>query len=82
MSEPTQLELSQLKDDLEQFKATAMWHHVLMYMQQLYADAAEEALAAEDITKVKWASGIAHAVRMISSFDDNIPVLKRAKESA
>lgn len=80
--QPTELELSQLKDELEQFKATTMWKLVLIYMQRLYADAAEEALAADDIAKVKWASGVAHAVKMISTFDDNIPVLRQAKESA
>jgi hypothetical protein len=81
MESPTQIELSELKDQIQLFKDGPVWQHVLRYMQSLYADAAEEALGADDITKVKWASGIAHAVRMISNFDENIPVLKRAKES-
>ena len=79
MPDVTSAELDELKDQLAMFKENPIWQHVLHYMQALYADAAEEALGADDISKVKWASGIAHAVKMIASFDDHIPVLKAAK---
>lgn len=87
MAEPTQIELSQLKDEVEEFKQNPIWQHILVYMQTMYADAAEEALNADEggntslIAKVKFAGGIAHAIRMIAKFDENIPVIKRAKES-
>ena len=66
-----------------------MWHHMLMYMQQLYADAAEEALnLAEDdrpgalVAKVKWARwGSSRGANDNAHFDENIPLFKRAKES-
>ena len=77
----TQTELSELKDEIERFKAGPIWAHILVYMQSMYATVAEDALGANDINVVKWAGGVAHAIKMISEFDENIPLLKRAKES-
>lgn len=63
----------ELKDAVVLFKAGPIWtQYILPFMQQLYADAAEQALAADDLGKVKEAKGIAFAVRMISEFDKNI----------
>jgi hypothetical protein len=77
----TEAELSKLKDDIELFKESPIWNHIVMFMQKLYQDAAEEALGADEIGQVKWAKGIAHAVRLISTFDETIPLFKRAKEA-
>ena len=82
--QPSINELRELKDQIELFKQNPVWQHILAYMQRLYMDAAEEALntsATESMPialQVKWASGIAHAVRMISQFESNIPLLKAA----
>lgn len=74
--------LNQLKDEIERFKSSPIWNrYIVPYMQAMYASAAEDALSANDLNPVKFASGIAHAVKMISSFDDMIPDLKKAKES-
>jgi len=82
MSEPTQTELSELKDAIESFKGGVVWQHILRYMQEMYMSSAEDALAeTTDIAKVRFAAGIAHAVRMIAAFDDHITLFKKAKES-
>jgi len=87
MAEPTNSELSQLKDEIELFKQGHIWQHILRYMQEMYATVAEEALSAEEdrpgamMAKVKWASGVAHAVKMIAAFDEHIVLFKKAKES-
>ncbi len=81
MDKMTQTELSQLKDEIELFKGSRIWQGILTYMQSMYASVAEDALTSDEIAKVKWCGGVAHAVKMISNFDENIPLFKSAKES-
>ncbi len=82
MENPTQTELSELKDKIELFKGSEIWQHILRFMQEMYAMSAEQALSeTTDIAKVRFNSGVAHAVKMIAEFDDHIPLFKKAKES-
>ena len=82
MENLTQTELSELKDKIELFKESEIWQHILSYMQSIYATCAEDALNEKaDIAVVRWNGGVTHAIKMISTFDDNIPLFKKAKES-
>lgn len=74
------LTTDELRDQMVLFRNNPIWHMIQGFMQAMYADAAEEALAANDIAKVKWASGVAHAVRMVSDYENNIPALVAVKE--
>lgn len=81
----TRQEWGEIRDSVEMFKAGRIWQHIVIFMQQMYADAAESALqksgdAMTIAMEARFSAGIAYAVRMISQFDDNIPLFKQAKE--
>lgn len=79
MRNPSEFELHELADQIDDFEQNPVWLHILAYMQRIYADSAEEALNhPEDSIKCSKASGRAEAIRMISGFKSNIPVLAAA----
>ena len=81
----TAVEWGELRDAIEKFKESRVWKHIVVFMQQMYADAAESVLqksgdANEIAMEARFNAGIAQAVRMISQFDDHIALFKQAQE--
>ena len=81
--EISEFELLELADKIDDFELNPVWHHIFAYMQRIYADAAEDALNNPDKgIEVAKASGRAEAIRLITNFKENIPVLKAAMKVA